>query len=242
MLNILKKEINSFLNSLIAYIVIIVFLTGIGLFMWVIPETNVFDYGFADLDTLFFITPYVFMFLIPAITMRTFAEEKKAGTIELLLTKPLTDWQIIFGKYFSSFLLVIFALLPTLIYYYTVYILGNPVGNIDSAAAAGSYIGLIFLGAIFTSIGIFSSAITKDQIISFIIASALCVIVYSGFSSLAAINVWGKYADLISQLGLAYHYSSMSKGLIDSGDIVYFLGVIAIMLLATKLALETRKW
>ena len=242
MLNILKKEINSFLNSLIAYIVIIVFLTGIGLFMWIIPETNVFDYGFADLDTLFFITPYVFMFLIPAITMRTFAEEKKAGTIELLLTKPLTDWQIIFGKYFSSFLLVIFALLPTLIYYYTVYILGNPVGNIDSAAAAGSYIGLIFLGAIFTSIGIFSSAITKDQIISFIIASALCVIVYSGFSSLASINVWGKYADLISQLGLAYHYSSMSKGLIDSGDIVYFLGVIAIMLLTTKLVLETRKW
>ena len=242
MYNILKKEINSFLNSLIAYIVIIVFLTGIGLFMWIIPETNVFDYGFADLDTLFFITPYVFMFLIPAITMRTFAEEKKAGTIELLLTKPLTDWQIIFGKYFSSFLLVIFALLPTLIYYYTVYILGNPVGNIDSAAAAGSYIGLIFLGAIFTSIGIFSSAITKDQIISFIIASALCVIVYSGFSSLASINVWGKYADLISQLGLAYHYSSMSKGLIDSGDIVYFLGVIAIMLLTTKLVLETRKW
>ena len=182
------------------------------------------------------------MFLIPAITMRTFAEEKKAGTMELLLTKPLTDWQIIFGKYFSSFLLIIFALLPTLIYYYTVYILGNPAGNIDSAAAAGSYIGLIFLGAIFTSIGIFSSAITKDQIISFIIASALCVIVYSGFSSLAAINLWGKYADLISQLGIAYHYSSMSKGLIDSGDIVYFLGVIAIMLLATKLVLESRKW
>ena len=242
MLSILKKEINSFLNSLIAYIVIIVFLTGIGLFMWVIPETNVFDYGFADMDTLFFITPYVFMFLIPAITMRTFAEEKKAGTMELLFTKPLTDWQIIFGKYFSSFLLVIFALLPTLIYYYTVYVLGNPEGNIDSAAAAGSYIGLIFLGAIFTSIGIFSSAITKDQVISFIIASALCVIVYSGFSSLGSINVWGKYADLISQLGIAYHYSSMSKGLIDSGDIVYFLGVIAIMLLATKLALETRKW
>ena len=242
MYNILKKEINSFLNSLIAYIVIIVFLTGIGLFMWVIPGTNVFDYGFADMDTLFFITPYVFMFLIPAITMRTFAEEKKAGTMELLLTKPLTDWQIIFGKYFASFLLVIFALLPTLIYYYTVYILGNPAGNIDSAAATGSYIGLIFLGAIFTSIGIFSSAITKDQIISFIIASALCVIVYSGFSSLAAIDVWGKYADLISQLGIAYHYSSMSKGLIDSGDIVYFLGVIAIMLLSTKFVLETRKW
>jgi len=195
MFNILKKEINSFLNSLIAYIVIIVFLTGTGLFMWGFwkfsPSYNVFNYGFADMATFFFITPYVFMFLIPAITMRTFAEEKKAGTMELLLTKPLTDWQIIFGKYFSSFLLVIFALLPTLIYYYTVYILGNPAGNIDSAAATGSYIGLIFLGAIFTSIGIFSSAITKDQVISFIIASALCVIVYSGFSSLAAISVWG---------------------------------------------------
>lgn len=241
MFYIIKKEFKSFLNSLIAYIVIIIFLTGIGLFMWVF-ETNVFDYGFASLDSLFFVTPYVFMFLIPAITMKTFAEEKKAGTMELLLTKPLTDWQIIFGKYFSCLLLVIFALLPTLLYYYTIYVLGNPPGNIDSAAVTGSYIGLIFLGAVFTTIGIFSSAISKDQVISFIIAIFLCFIVYLGFHFFASINVWGKYSDLISQLGISYHYSSMSKGLIDSRDVIYFLSVIAIMLLATKLVLETRKW
>ncbi len=242
MLSIFRKEINSFLNSLIAYIVIGLFLTAMGLFTWVFPETNVLDYGFADMQTLFSMAPFVFMFLIPAITMRTFAEEKKDGTIELLLTRPVTDLQIILGKYFSSLLLVVFSLLPTLIYYYSIVELGNPPGNIDSAGVAGSYIGLVLLGAVFTSIGILSSALSVNQIVSFIIAVFLCFIVYSGFQSLASVNVWGEFSNLINQLGIAYHYNALSKGLIDSRDVLYFVSIIVFMLLSTHLVLDSRKW
>lgn len=242
MIQVFVKELNSFLNSLIAYIVISVFLTGIGLLMWVFPETSVLDYGYADMETLFSLGPYVFMFLIPAITMRMFAEEKKAGTIELLITKPLTDWEIIFGKYLSGFALVIFSIIPTLIYYWSVYQLGNPVGNIDTAGVMGSYIGLILLGGVFTAIGIFSSAISTNQIVSFIIAVFFCFIVYSGFESIAAINDWGAFSSFIEQLGILYHYDAMSKGLVDTRDVIYFLSVIAVMLLSTKLILSSRKW
>lgn len=242
MLSIYIKEINSFLDSLIAYIVIGVFLTAIGLLMWVFPETSVLQYGFADMTTLFTLAPYVFMFLIPAITMRTFAEEKKSGTIELLMTRPLTDWDIILGKYFSSFTIVLFAIFPTLIYFISLYILGNPPGNLDIAGIVGSYIGLALLGAVFTAIGIFASSITENQIIAFVIAVFLCFIIYSGFNSFAAINVWLSSSLFIEQLGILYHYSSMSKGLIDSRDLVYFFSVIMIMLLITYLNLGSRKW
>ena len=242
MIEILKKELNGFLNSLIAYIVISVFLTGIGLLMWVFPETSVLEYGYADMETLFALGPYVFMFLIPAITMRMFAEEKKAGTIELLLTKPLTDWQIILGKYFSGFLLVLFALIPTLVYYYTIYQLGNPVGNVDTAGVAGSYIGLALLGGVFTSLGVFSSLITTNQIVSFIIAVFLCFIFYTGFESLASINVWGSASLFLEQLGIVYHYRAMSKGLLDTRNLIYFLSLISGMLMFTKFILGSRRW
>ncbi|MEQ8476785.1 gliding motility-associated ABC transporter permease subunit GldF [Fulvivirga sp.] len=242
MFEILRKELNGFLNSLIAYIVISVFLTGIGLLMWVFPETSVLEYGYADMETLFALGPYVFMFLIPAITMRMFAEEKKAGTIELLLTKPLTDWQIILGKYFSGFLLVLFALIPTLVYYYTIYQLGNPVGNVDTAGVVGSYIGLALLGGVFTSIGVFSSLITTNQIVSFIIAVFLCFIFYTGFESLASINVWGAASLFLEQLGIVYHYRAMSKGLLDTRNLIYFLSVIGVMLMFTKFILGSRRW
>lgn len=242
MLSILQKEINSFLNSLVAYIVIGVFLVVTGLYMWFLPGSSVLNYGYADLQALFSIAPWVFLFLIPAITMRSFAEEKKAGTIELLLTRPVTDLQIILGKYFACLLLVIFALLPTLIYYISVYMLGEPKGNIDSAGVTGSYIGLVFLAAVFTAIGIFASSISKDQIISFIIAVLLCFLVYTGFDMLAGINVWGPLAYIISYLGIQYHYETISKGLIDSRDVLYFVSVSALMIVATKLVLESRKW
>ncbi|MBL6448640.1 gliding motility-associated ABC transporter permease subunit GldF [Fulvivirga sp. 29W222] len=242
MIQIFVKELNSFLNSLIAYIVISVFLTGIGLLMWVFPETSVLEYGYADMETLFSMGPYVFMFLIPAITMRMFAEEKKAGTIELLITKPLTDWDIIFGKYLSGFALVIFSIVPTLIYYWSVYQLGNPTGNIDTAGVIGSYIGLILLGGVFTSIGVFSSAISTNQIVSFIIAVFFCFMVYSGLGSIALINDWGAFSSFIEQMGIIYHYDAMSKGLIDTRDVIYFLSVITVMLLSTKLMLSSRKW
>lgn len=242
MYSVYIKEINSFLNSLIAYIVISVFLTAIGLLMWVFPETSVLNYGFADMDTLFSFGPYVFMFLIPAITMRMFAEEKKSGTMELLLTRPISDLHLILGKYLSGLTLVIFSLIPTLLYYFTVHQLGNPVGNIDTAGVVGSYIGLLLLGGVFTAIGIFSSALTENQVIAFIIGIFLCFILYVGIGSLAAINPWGALSVVLEQAGLTYHYNSMSKGLLDSRNIVYFLSVISLMLFLTKIILGSRKW
>lgn len=242
MYNILIKEVNSFLNSLIAYVVIGVFLAGVGLLTWIFPETSVLEYGFADLGVLFSFAPYVFMFLIPAIAMRSFSEEKRSGSLEMLLTKPLTDFEIIMGKYLAGFLLVLVAILPTIIFYISVYRLGNPVGNIDSAGVVGSYIGLALLGGVFMSIGIFSSSITQNQIVAFITAVFLCFILYSGFSSIAQISGLGNLSLTLEQLGILFHYQSMSKGLLDSRNIIYFLSVIAIMLMMTNMVLKSRKW
>lgn len=242
MYQIFLKEINNFLNSLIAYVVIGVFLTSIGLLMWVFPESSILEYGYADMGTLFTMGPYVFMFLIPAITMRMFAEEKRTGTAELLFTKPLTSFDIIGGKYLAGLFLVVFSLLPTILYYVSVYYLGNPVGNLDTPGIIGSYIGLALLGGVFVSIGILSSSITENQVVSFILAVFLCFILYSGFSSLATINVWGSFSYIIEQFSILYHYGSLSKGLIDSRDIIYFLSVIGFMLLFTNLIINSRKW
>lgn len=242
MIQVLSKEFSSFLNSLIAYVVIGVFLTAMGLLMWVFPETSVLEYGYADMDTLFSLGPYVFIFLIPAITMRSFAEEAKGGTLELLLTKPLSDWDIILGKFLACFLLVILSLVPTIVYYFSVYALGNPAGNIDTPGVVGSYIGLILLGAVFCSIGIFSSSITQNQIVSFIVSAFLCYILFAGFESLSLLNVWSEQALFIKGLGLLYHYEALSKGLIDSRNLVYFGSVITLMLLFTRIILGTRSW
>ncbi len=242
MLQILFKEISSFLNSLIAYVVIGVFLTGMGLLIWVFPETSVMDYGYADMETLFALGPYVFIFLVPAITMRSFAEEKKAGTMELLFTKPLTDWDIILGKFLASFLLVLFALLPTLVYYYSIYSLGNPVGNLDTPGIAGSYIGLLMLAGTFCAVGIFASCITPNQIVAFIVAAFLSFLLFTGFESISTLNLWSADALQIKQLGILFHYQSISRGLIDARDLVYFLSMIFIMLSFTKLILGSRQW
>jgi ABC-2 type transport system permease protein len=242
MLHVLAKEFNSFLNSLIAYVVIGVFLTAIGLLMWVFPETAVLDYGYADLDTLFSLGPFVFIFLIPAITMRSFAEEKKAGTMELLQTKPLTDWDIILGKFFASFLLVLTALAPTVIYYFSVSALGNPPGNIDTPGVIGSYIGLALLGAVFSAIGILASSVTPNQIVSFISAAFLCFMIFSGFDSLATLDIWQGTGLTIKQMGLLYHYESLGKGLIDTRDVIYFVSVTGLMLLLTRIIVGARAW
>src|SRR5688572_3802034 len=242
MIQVAVKEFRSFLNSLIAYIVIGVFLTSLGLLMWVFPETSVMDYGFADMDTLFSLGPYVLIFLIPAITMRSFAEEVKSGTMELLLTKPLTDWNIILGKFLACFLLVLFALLPTLIYYFSIHALGNPVGNVDTPGVIGSYIGLALLSGVFCSVGMVASSITSNQIVAFIVAAFLCFILFTGFESIATLNVWSANALFIKQLGILYHYDALSKGLIDSRDVVYFLCVGAFMLMVSKTVLSARSW
>lgn len=227
---------------MIAYVVIGVFLTGMGLLMWVFPETSVLEYGYADMETLFSLGPYVFIFLIPAITMRSFAEESKGGTLELLLTKPLSDWDIILGKFFACFLLVLLSLVPTLIYYYSVYALGNPVGNIDTPGVIGSYIGLLMLGAVFCAIGIFASSITHNQIVSFIVAAFLCYFLFAGFESLSLVNVWSQHSLFIKELGLLYHYNALSRGLIDSRNLIYFITVMAVMLLITRIILGSRSW
>ena len=241
MLIILQKEFNAFLNSPVAYVVLGVFLIATGLFVWVFPDSSVLDYGYADLQTLFNLAPWIFLFLIPAITMRTFAEEKKAGTIELLLTRPLTDGQIIGGKYLACFLLALLALIPTLLYYFSVYKLGSPEGNIDSAATVGSYLGLALLAAVFAAVGILASALTRDQIIAFLVAVVGCFLIYSGFDSLASV-LEGSSAYYVSQLGIAAHYRDLSKGLVDSRDLVYFFSVVAVALQATRLALRSRNW
>ncbi|WP_276365955.1 gliding motility-associated ABC transporter permease subunit GldF [Chryseolinea sp. H1M3-3] len=242
MLQVFSKEFNSFLNSLIAYIVIGVFLTAIGLLMWVFPDTAVLDYGYADMDTLFLLGPYVFIFLVPAITMRSFAEEKKSGTMELLLTKPLSDWEIILGKFLANFFLVLFALAPTLLYYYSIYNLGNPPGNIDTPGVIGSYIGIAFLAAVFCSIGILASSMTTNQIVAFILAAFLCFLTFLGFDSISSLNLWDTDALFVKQLGILYHYDAMRKGLVDTRDVVYFASVTFLMLSVTKLILGSRQW
>lgn len=241
MITILKKEINEFLDSLIAYVVMGIFLTGMGLLMWVFPDTNVLDYGYASMETLFALAPYVFMFLIPAITMRAFAEEKRNGTIELLYTLPFRDTDIILGKFMAGFLLVSFAVLPTLVYYYSLFYLGNPVDNLDTAGIIGSYIGLILLGGIFTAVGILASALTGNQIVSFILAAFLCFVFYAGFDSVAAINIWSETSFFIKQIGILSHYETLSKGLIDFSDVVYFISMIVMILFLTKIVLNLQR-
>ncbi len=240
MIHVFKKEFNGFLHSLIAYLVIGIFLTAMGLLIWVFPETSVLDYGYSDLDTLFSMAPYVFIFLIPAITMKSFAEERKLGTLELLLTKPLTDWDIVLGKFFAAFALVVVALLPTLIYYFSIVKLGNPVGNIDTAAVVGSYVGLLFLAAIFCAIGIFTSTLSNNQIVAFLLAAFFSFLMYTGFDSLSSFA--GSQALLVKQFGILYHYESLGKGLIDTRDIIYSLSTAGLLLLFTKVVLGSRLW
>lgn len=242
MYSIFKKEIRSFLSSLIAYVVIAVFLIAIGLFMWVLPGYNLFDMGYANMDTLFGMAPWVFIFLISAITMRSFSEEKKTGTIEIITTKPVSDTQIILGKYFAGVTLVLFSLIPTLLYFYTVYQLGAPKGNIDIGAMWGSYIGLFFLASGFVAIGIFASVITDNQIVSFIASMALCFCFYALFDMLANFNLLGTYDSILASLGIKAHYDSISRGVIDSRDMLYFLSLITVFLWSTKTVFGSRKW
>jgi ABC-2 type transport system permease protein len=242
MIQVFAKEVSGFLSSLIAYVVMGVFLTTMGLLMWVFPETSVLEFGYADMDTLFSTSPYVFIFLIPAITMKSFAEEKKMGTLELLFTKPLSDMDILLGKWLASFLLVIVALVPTLIYYFSVSSLGNPAGNVDTPGVIGSYVGLVLLGGVFCSVGIFASSLSSNQIVAFILAAFLCFILYAGFDSLSALWSAGSQSLFVKQFGMLSHYEALSKGLIDARDLVYFFSVTGMMLLCTKTVMGSRQW
>jgi ABC-2 type transport system permease protein len=237
--SILKKEITSYLSSLVAYVTIGVFLLVLGLFLWVFPDSSILDYGYAGLDSLFNTAPYLFMFLIPAITMRSLAEERKEGTFELLLTRPLTDWQIVLGKFFACVLLVLFALIPTLVYYYSVWVLGTPQGNIDTGAVIGSYIGLFLLGAGFAAIGLFASSVSKNQIIAFTIAVFLSFFFYSGFDSLSTLLSLQNLG--LQHLGITEHYQSISRGVLDTRDLGYFVCLSALFIWFTLLLIKMQR-
>ena len=237
-----KKELSTFFSSLTGYLIIIVFLVFTGLKLWVFRSSfNILDYKYAGLDGLFLLGPFLYLFLIPAITMRMLAEEKRTGTLELLLTKPLSELTIIMSKFLAGLTLVVISLLPTLVYYWSVYLLGDPVGNIDTGSVIGSYIGLVLLGAAFISIGIFASSLTSNQIVAFVIAALLCAFCYLGFDSLYQLTQGG-FALLLRSLGLQQHYESISRGVVDTRDVVFFLSVIALFLMLTRMVLQSRKW
>lgn len=243
MFTLFKKELASFFSSLIGYLTIIVFLVLTGLMLWVFKsDFNILDYGFAGMDGLFFIGPFLYLFLIPAITMRMFAEEKKNGTMELLLTKPLSEMTLIWAKFLAGFTLVFISLLPTLVCYFSVVALGDPVGNIDTGSVMGSYIGLLLLGGAFVAIGLFASSITNNQIVAFILAALMSAFMHLGFESIYRMGFLGDADLFVRSLGMSYHYESISRGVLDSRDVIYFASIIAIFMMATRIVLQSRKW
>ena len=232
MFPILKKEFNSFFASPIAYLVIGVFLLVNGLFLWVFKDDlNILNAGFADLNNFFLVAPWILLFLIPAITMKSFADELNSGTIETLKTKPITDWQIVLGKFSASLLLIVIALAPTLTYAYTILQLGNPVGNLDIGSTLGSYIGLLFLAATYTSIGLFTSTFSKNQIVAFILGVFITFFLFYGFDAIASLFSNGYSVQLF---GINEHFKSISRGVVDTRDVLYFASVTSFFLLLTK--------
>lgn len=243
MFAIYKKEINAFFSSFIGYIVIGVFLVMTGLLMWVFPDFSILDYEYATLGQLFSMAPIIFLFLIPAVCMRSFAEEQQTGTIELLVTRPISDLSIVLGKFLAGLTLVVFALLPTGLYYYSVYQLGSPPGNLDSGGVVGSYIGLLMLAAAFVAIGLLASSFTRNQIVAFILGTLMCFVMQWGFDFISTLPVFvGKVDDIVQMFGISYHYNSISRGLVDTRDMVYFISVIVFFIAATVVSIGRRKW
>lgn len=239
MIALLKKEFAAFFSSAVGYLVIALFLITTGLFLWVFDGSfNIPNSGFADLAPFFQLAPWIFIFLIPAITMRSFSDEQKVGTLELLLTKPITTTQLILGKYAGAFVLIIIALIPTLTYVAAIYQLGNPVGNLDTGVTIGSYVGLLFLASAYTSIGIYASSLTSNQIVAFVTAVFICFILYFGFEGLANYGLSGSVESLVTHLGMQSHYDSLSRGVIDTRDLVYFISLTAFFIYLTVRRLQ----
>ena len=241
MFSVFKKELRTFFSNATGYIVIGIFLLLNGLLLWVIPgEYNILDSGYANVDGLFYLAPWLFLFLCPAVTMRLFAEEKQTGTWELLVTKPLSKTQIVLGKYLAGLLLVVLALVPTVLYYFSVSYLAEPVGNIDSGAFWGSFIGLVFLAAVYVAIGLFASSLSNNQIISFVVAVVLSFFFYYGFEALIGIFTSGQTVQILENLGIHSHYKSMSRGVIDSRDVSYFMLVSSAFLWVTVMRISKK--
>jgi ABC-2 type transport system permease protein len=243
MFAIFIKEISGFFSNLTGYIVIIVFLLVNNLLMWVLPgEWNVLDSGYAGLDTLFFLSPWIFLLLVPAITMRMIAEERRLGTLELIYSRPITERGIIYGKFLAAVSLVLLALLPMLTCYISLYQLGESPGNIDQGGTWGAFIGLFFLAAVYASAGIFASSLTDNQVIAFIIAVLICLLLYIGFDSFAYLPGLKNIDEYVIRIGISEHYKSISRGVLDIRDVIYFMAVVALFNEATRLHLKSRKW
>ncbi|PWU03947.1 MAG: gliding motility-associated ABC transporter permease subunit GldF [Bacteroidetes bacterium] len=236
---ICKKELRQFFTSLTGYLAIIVFLLLNGLFLFVFPDSSIFDFGYATLDKFFELAPWILLLLIPAITMRSFSDEFRSGTYEILLTRPLSKTQIILGKYVAALIVVVVALIPTLFYVFTIKDLST--GGIDSGGIAGSYVGLIFLAATFTAIGICSSSFTANPVVSFLLSAFLCFLFYNAFSAVSKIPTLKSGTDYyVEMLGIDFHYQSISRGVLDSRDLIYFLSLIFFFLFVTDKNLEKR--
>ncbi|AUD04746.1 gliding motility-associated ABC transporter permease subunit GldF [Spirosoma pollinicola] len=241
MLAIFRKEINQFFSSLIAYIIMGVFLTTIGLLLWVFPDTSLLENGYADMGTFFNLTPYVMLFLVPAITMRSIADEIRLGTLEWLLTKPVSSWGVVGGKFLASWLLVILTLLPTLLYYVSLYQLGSPVGNIDSAGVFGSYIGLLLVAGVFVAIGLWASSLNDNQVVAFVLGVFICFLLYVGLSALAGLSIPGGLSYYLSLFALDEQYRALGRGIIDSRNVIYLLSLIVLFLFLTANRLKATK-
>ncbi len=243
MFTLLLKEFRSFFNSISGYLIISIFLVATGLFIWVFPGTNnVLDGAYANLDGLFEMAPWIYLFLIPALCMRLFTDEKRTGTIELLLTRPIKDFNIVLAKFFSALLLVVFSLLFCLIYYLSVYYLGNPVGSIDVGAFWGSFLGLFFLAIAYVSLAVFASSLTDNQIIAFLLSLVLCYVFYIGFDYLSELSFFQNFQTEVINIGISEHYRSLSRGVVDSRDVSYFFALALIFLFGTRAVLQSRKW
>lgn len=233
MLAIFRKEVNQFFSSPIAYVIMGAFLTAVGLLLWVFPDTSLLETGYADMGAFFTLTPYVMLFMVPAITMRSIADEVRAGTLEWLLTKPVSRWGIVGGKFGASWLLVVLTLLPTLLYYVTLYRLGAPVGNIDSAAVFGSYIGLVLLAGVFVAIGLWASSLNDNQVVAFVLGVFFCFLLYVGLTALAGLLTPGDLAYYLAYFALDEQYRALGRGLIDSRNVLYLSSLILFFLLLT---------
>jgi len=241
MRSIFIKEINLFFSSVVGYVALIVFLAACGLFLWIIPQYSILEYGYASMERFFQIAPWLLLLLVPAITMRSFADEFRTGTIEWLSTKPVTDISIIMGKYLATLTLILFALLPTLIYVYTIGNLSLIENNLDTGAIIGSYIGLLFLAATFAAVGIFCSSLTGNQVVGFLVSLVGCYLLYTGFEQLSKLPKFAEGIDYyLSMIGMEFHYNSISRGVIDSRDVVYFLSTILLFISLTRFSLNSR--
>lgn len=237
---ILFREIKSFFGAPIGYLVIAIFLLISGLYLWVFEgEYNILNSGFADLSPFFSIAPFIFLLLIPAVTMRSFSDEIKQGTIELLLTKPISLWQIVVGKFLGAFVLILLSLVPTLLYVLILYLYGQPEGNLDLGSTIGSYFGLLFIISAYAAIGVFTSALSENQIVSFLLSVFLCFFLYFAFDGLA--YYVPAFENIIASLGMNSHFKSMSRGVIDTRDVLYFLSITIAFLSCTVFKLKSLK-